>query len=198
MSGLIQTIINIKPKRNIGGLIAQVTIEEAHHDTSEVTDQPVEQGSNISDHAFNRPQELTIRCGWSNSGYVSLFNAANDVLSVLSGGAGGTGGNNYVNGVYDKLLKMKTTFELLDINTARRQYKNMLLRDLDVVTDWRTENSLVIRATFKQIIMATTSSATFPDVSLLANPQANLGVQNSGVNTLSPDVNITGGGAFNP
>lgn len=57
----------MKPMRSIGAIIANVTVEEHHHDELEITDHPVERGSVISDHAFKRPNEVTIMCAWSNS-----------------------------------------------------------------------------------------------------------------------------------
>jgi len=62
----LQSIL-IKPKRSIGPLVAQVTLQEVHTDTLEITDHPVEQGASITDHAFKRPAELIITCAWSNS-----------------------------------------------------------------------------------------------------------------------------------
>lgn len=59
--------IMIKPKRTIGPIVAQVTIQEVHTDTLEITEHPVEMGAVISDHAFKRPAELTITASWSNS-----------------------------------------------------------------------------------------------------------------------------------
>ena len=62
----LQSIL-IKPKRSIGPIVAQVTLQEVHTDTLEITDHPVEQGAAITDHAFKRPAELIITCAWSNS-----------------------------------------------------------------------------------------------------------------------------------
>lgn len=59
--------ILVKPKRAIGPFTAHVTLREVHTDEIEVTDQPVEQGALISDHAFRRPSEIVIECMWSNS-----------------------------------------------------------------------------------------------------------------------------------
>lgn len=98
----LQSIL-IKPARTIGPIIAQVTIQEVHQDTLEITDHPVEMGAVISDHAFKRPAELTITCAWSNSpngnGSNALLNAglASTVLglqgansaTVLTGAVGG-------------------------------------------------------------------------------------------------------------
>lgn len=59
--------ILIKPKRAIGPFEAHVTIREVHTDEVEVTNQPVDQGATVSDHAFRRPSRIVIECMWSNS-----------------------------------------------------------------------------------------------------------------------------------
>jgi hypothetical protein len=76
--------IMIKPKRSIGPIVAQVTLQEVHTDTLEITDHPVEQGAVISDHAFKRPAELIITCAWSNSP------SGNGSNSLLGAGLGAT------------------------------------------------------------------------------------------------------------
>ena len=60
-------LVVIKPRRSIGTFAAQVTLEESHSDQLEISDHPVQQGASITDHAYKRPAELTIKCGWSNS-----------------------------------------------------------------------------------------------------------------------------------
>lgn len=59
--------ILVKPKRSFGPFVADVVLREVHTDTLTVTDQPVEQGASMTDHAFKRPAELVIEMMWSNS-----------------------------------------------------------------------------------------------------------------------------------
>ena len=53
--------------RRIGRIVANITIDERHHDEVEITDHPVELGGTVSDHVFKRPPDVTIQCAWSNS-----------------------------------------------------------------------------------------------------------------------------------
>lgn len=87
----LQSIL-IKPKRFIGPISAQVTIQEVHNDQLEITDHPVEMGAIISDHAFKRPAELIITAAWSNS---PSGNGSNALLSAgLAAGVLGLQGAN--------------------------------------------------------------------------------------------------------
>src|SRR4051812_9475260 len=89
----LQSVI-IKPKRAIGPFVAHVTIRERHVDELDIVDHPVEQGAQISDHAFKRPPEVTIECAWSNSpraaGFVgglagAITGTIAGVQSIISG-----------------------------------------------------------------------------------------------------------------
>ena len=58
-SGFMPALI-MPRRRNIGGIYAQITIEEQHTDEVQITDHPIEQGAPVSDHAFKRPISVTI------------------------------------------------------------------------------------------------------------------------------------------
>ena len=77
LSSTIETLL-FTSRRQFAGIIPDVTIEEQHTDSLTITDQPVETGAAISDHAFKNPAEVTVKVGWSQQ--VALLN------SVLSGG----------------------------------------------------------------------------------------------------------------
>ena len=91
------------PQRIIGSIVAQVTIEEEHHDKLIITNHPVEQGAMISDHAYKMPAMLTIRAGWSNSG---LQSAISNLTSLFNSVAANTNdlSLNYAQTVYNQLL----------------------------------------------------------------------------------------------
>lgn len=162
--------ILVKPKRSIGQFQATVVIEESHRDELEITEHPVEQGASIADHAFKRPAEVTIHCGWSNSPVnASLLASLSGLLgtpalvaSMLSGGS-----ESQVKDIYSKLLQLQQARTLVDIYTGKRVYKNMLLKSLATVTNRQTENSLLLTVTARQVILVQTKVVT------VAAPAAN-------------------------
>jgi len=126
-------------RRSIGGIFAQITIDEQHTDEVQITDHPVEAGAPISDHAFARPQQVAITAGWSKA---TAFD-----LSAESG-------------VYGLLLSLQTSFQPFDIYTGKRHYKNMLIERLAVTTDQHNEFSLVANIVCRQVIIVNTTSTT--------------------------------------
>lgn len=187
--------ILVRPKRAIGPFEAQVTLREVHTDELEITDQPVEEGSLVTDHAFKRPSEVVIECAWSNSPQRL------GLLSGLAGAVTGTvqGVNAIVTGnsldqvrdVYQKLLDLQATRERFDVFTGKRVYKDMLIKSLRTDTDKESANILRVTVHLRQIIIATvqlvTISAPAEDQ---ADPQSTLPSVDKGLKSLIPDPRI--------
>lgn len=190
--------ILIKPKRLIGKIAAQVTIEEEHNDELEITDHPVEQGAAISDHAFKRPAELTMRLGWSNSPTVAgLFQGAvagiggtvSGVQSLLSGSE-----VSQVKAIYEQLLALQISRVPFDVYTGKRFYKNMLVRGLSMTTDKDTENSLMVTMRFRQVLIVQTQLVTITAAAAdQANPSLTAPTSNQGTKALVPRDLLRGG-----
>lgn len=136
--------VMIRPKRSLGTITAHVVVEESHDDKVEVTEHPVEQGASISDHAFKKPAELTLRLGWSNAN------------------AEAAGNSNYVAEIYDQLLKLQEKREPVSVVTGKRLYKNMLITGLTVTTDKDTEQVLLVTVTCREVIIVETMVSVVP------------------------------------
>src|SRR5260363_275132 len=59
----LQSVL-IRARRCIGEIVPNVVIEEVHQDALTITEHPVEQGAAIADHAYVRPAEVVMRCGF--------------------------------------------------------------------------------------------------------------------------------------
>ncbi|MBN3848620.1 hypothetical protein G3N58_17585 [Paraburkholderia sp. Ac-20342] len=186
---------------------SQVTIEEVHSDEMEITDHPVEQGSTISDHAFARPSEVVVTIAWSDSSSDStgplnqvLGVAANasPLLQKVIGAAELVGGLSAaispgpaVSAIgYGVLLKAYNDRRLYDLYTGKHVYKNMLIKSLATSTDAKSAHNLIVRVTFRQILMAQTQTVTVPDSSNMTSPEKNAASTNYGVKFPLPTPNI--------
>jgi hypothetical protein len=156
MIGDILTSILLRTPRALGTVIPQVAIEEVHRDEVAITDHPVEQGAAISDHAFKMPAELVIRYGWSES---------RDILDIIQ-----DGGLISVDEVYRQLLDMQEQRQPFDVITKRRAYKNMLIRSLQVTTDQHTNESLMVQAALRQVIIVQVTTVQVPPKTAQAYP----------------------------
>jgi Dit-like phage tail protein len=148
--------------RSMGGIIPDITISERHLDTLAITDHPVERNAVISDHCFMLPYEVVLTYGWSNS----------------SRNAGGD--QTYVDTLYYELKALQEAREPFTILTGKRVYTDMLLHRLLTETNQDTENSLIVVAECRQVIIVGTQLLTVPANSQQAAPQITGAVQNNG------------------
>ncbi|WP_051044728.1 phage baseplate protein [Methylobacterium sp. B1] len=158
--------------RAIGQIYADVTVEEGHRDEVIITQHPVEGGGVITDHAYKRPAELEIKCGFSNSS------------------AGRVG---YVQQQYQALLALQLARKPFNVYTGKRRYQNMLVRGLQVITDPHSENILLVSVALQEVILVsvqtttagqggtgTNTAAAGSSPSDQANPASTGAVQNNG------------------
>ena len=167
-----------KPSRSFGGIVAQCVIEEHHTDEMEITSHPVELGANISDHAFLRPQELTVRMAWNASGVQGLIS---NFQSISTGSLGDP-----LQQFYNQLLDLQATRQPFAIVTAKRAYQNMLISSLSTMTDQSTANILMITARCRQVIIVQTMVTNIPPRDVQANPALTAPVINVGQQSLGP------------
>lgn len=168
--------LSFTPKSKIGDITIAAALEEQHTDTLEATQHPVEYGAPITDHSYNRPAEVVIRAGWSNSSSAALIGA----LTALFG-SGEMSQSDYCASVYSQLLKLKESRQPFSITTSRRQYTNMLMTSLAVTTDAKTSNILTVTATCRQIIIVSTQALALPTMDAQASPADTAEVQEVGV-----------------
>lgn len=154
--------------RFIGGIVADVTVEEVHLDEAMITEHPVETGAPISDHMYLRPQELECKVGFSNS-------------TAQSEG--------WVQAAYQLFIALQQARQPFAVSTGKRYYPVMLVRALRVTTEQYTENVLNLVVSMKQLLTASTSSSgstaasgptTPTDTSTQADPQQTSANVNTG------------------
>lgn len=146
----------LKPRRRIGHMVAQVVIEEQHTDELQITEHPVEQGFAISDHAFVKPAEVTLRFGWAPSGQTSDAPMAD---------------YQYLQGLYTDLLVLQRTRIPMDVVTGKRTYRNMLISSVSVTTDEQSELVLAVTARCREIRIAKTRTLLVPPREVQKEPE---------------------------
>ncbi len=192
--GNVVTVIpqgQFAPQNGDPAIDIQATLEEVMTDLVTVTDHPVEFGAQISDHAFNQPVQLIMRCGWSNSvssysktaaSIASLFSnsGSSNFAGLSSLGIGGaspipvSGGSmavsDYVSNVYSQLLALQQSLTPFSVVTSIRQYTNMMMTTLSVTRDHKTSQALMVTAQMRQVIIVNTVSVTLAPIANMATP----------------------------
>lgn len=125
----------------VGTVIPDCAIEEVGRDDLQITEHPVEQGSTISDHAYKKPREVTLRWSWSNSAHFS---------------------EGYVQIVYAQLLALQASRQPFTVYTGKCVYENMLIASLGQTTNAAAEYALNVVAVLREVIIVSTSVVTSP------------------------------------
>lgn len=181
-----EAIALIRPiGRSIGQIFPDVVIEENHADESIVTSDPVQGGSIVTDHIFDRPPSVQIRGGFSNSS---------------------AGYEGYVQQQYQALLKLKAAKTPFFLSTGKRPYRNMVIQGLQVVTDPRSEYALMFVATCVNInIVRGSTAASDPSTAApaanpsdQASPASTAGTTNVGSVSADPVSPQAFAGAYGP
>ena len=186
-------VLSFAPKGKIGTMEIMASLEEIHSDTLQVTEHPVEFGAAITDHAYVRPKEVVIRCGWSNSTLSGLLSSVTSLLgksepktpSKFSSEMAASG---YIATVYDYLLSLQDSRVPFSVMTSKRQYKNMLLTSLQVTNDQHTNAVLMVQATCRQIIIVKTKLSTVPTKENQASPKKTASLMDKGVSALKSAI----------
>ncbi|WP_186104938.1 phage baseplate protein [Burkholderia gladioli] len=186
MSTLDAVVITTK---SIGPVTVAVSIEERLTDEVTLTDHPVEIGADITDHAYRRPSEVVMQCGWSNSDYAALLGT----LKAIFNGSLPT--DDYVSSVYSQLLAIQQAREPFSVTTSRRKYDNMLITSLSTVTDLKTNSVLIVTASMREIIMVESKVTKLPPKANQANPAATAETVNMGTKQLVAGNPAPGGSA---
>jgi hypothetical protein len=169
--------------RRIGILIPSVVVSEKHSDGLEITEHPVEKPTSesaagfIADHAFKRPSEVTMECGFAGGGSLLDFADTSSIGLTLGVGPKET---------YQQILDLQRSRIPFDVITGKRTYHNMLIRAIEVTTDKTSENVLNCTLTLREVIMTRTEKITAADKADMQYGVSTTGVQDAGTKATIP------------
>jgi hypothetical protein len=136
--------------RSLGGLTFDAVFREDHESALTVTDNPIETGVVVSDHAFMMPARVTINAGVSDTPLRLLGSDAYAAAVRRSQRA------------YDLLVQLQTTAEPFDVQTGLRLYRNMVVLTLRAGQDAASAGVLDFTATLRELIIVNTQAVTYP------------------------------------
>lgn len=125
--------------RSLGGLTFTVVISEAEKTTAKLTDYPVEDGVNYSDHVILAPREVTVQVGQG------VDESETDPRDKL-----------------DKLRELMEAREPIELYTGKSYYKSMIITSISQTTDAKTETVLIASVTLREVRIAHTQAAAVP------------------------------------
>lgn len=136
--------------RYLGPLTFDAVFEEDHTAELTITDNPVESGVTVSDHAYMAPLKVTIRAGVSDT-----------PLSAPSDDLYGSG-TSRAQEAYRLLRELQKKAEPFDVQTGLCLYKNMVVETIRAGQDKDTAHALLFEADLREVIIVSTQAVTYP------------------------------------
>jgi hypothetical protein len=137
-------------KTHVGGFFFDAFLKLDHERRLTITDHPVEEGANITDHAFVEPKAVSIEIGMS------------DVCASFIDGQFTQRFSRSVS-AYDTLEKMQADRIPISIHSKLATYHNMLIENITAPDDYLTRHGLRATIFFREIIVVSTDTVTLPN-----------------------------------
>jgi hypothetical protein len=166
-------------------LTVDATLSETHSAQAEVTEHPVEVGSDVTDHIRPKPVEVRIDGVVTNSPLPKdLLRSAISASPIGPGLAIGEaaalaiiGAAEFTKDAFNTLRKIRDNGQLVVLATPYQQYENMAMTELQVVRATDTGDALHFQATFRQIV--TVDAAKTVTLPPIAQDSFDLGTQST-------------------
>lgn len=136
--------------RSMGGLVFDAVFEETHEADLEVTDNPVETGVVVSDHAFMKPLRVKISAGVSDT---PLAAVADDPFASDAGRS---------RRAFELLTELQKRAEPFDLQTGLKLYENMVCTSIRTSQDKDSSGALLFTAELREVIIVYTQVVTYP------------------------------------
>ncbi len=162
----------------VAGIVVDVSVQEQHLKTNEVTENPVEDGAKITDHVQIKPAQLTIEGVISDTplGYAVIEN----IQGLVRSAENLFGGYSRAINAYNDLVALMDSRQPFTVTTSLKSYDNMVFTELEVTRTKDTGRSIHFRGVMKQIRIVsskTTTGSPAASVSDTASPTIDAGQQ---------------------
>lgn len=132
---------HVYAKTNVGGFFFDAFLKMTHTSTLTITDQPVQTGAALTDHAYMQPLELQMDIGMSDV-----------ATSYIKGQF--TGGSTRSITAYSILRNLQKLRVPIQVVTRLGIYQNMLVEVITAPDDYTTLNAMKCTVTFREVLVA--------------------------------------------
>lgn len=170
----------------VGNLEFNLIDTETHEWKREVTSNPVENGSPISDHIIDQPDSLTITGMISNAPILGLLDEASGLID------GSLSSQDYVAQAFDLLDNLRQSKQLIKIYTRYKTYSNMVLQSVSIPRTPDIGDSITVTIQAISVRIVNSQKTTIPTG--LGINQQSIGGRKAGTsNSLDKDTQQRGG-----
>jgi len=160
-----ELIFGSKVRAKVGLVQFDCSVSETHSDEATVTEHPVEEGTNISDHIRKGPASLELNGIVTNTPIVYL--ASLQAISPLDGDLAPV--QDRAELAYAELQQIMKDGRTVEVVTSLRTYQNMALTGMSVTRDATTGQVLNCSLSLREITVAVTQTVKAPAPDSTAN-----------------------------
>lgn len=148
--------------RSIGELTFDAVFMEDHTAELAVTDNPIETGALVSDHAFMKPLRVQITAGVS------------DILTPTGNPEYG-GGSGRAQTAFQLLCELQASAEPFIVETGLKVYENMVCESVKTAQDVNSASILYFVASLREVLIVETESTNYTTNEAQAKKPVNRG-----------------------
>lgn len=134
----------------MGGLVFDAVFEETHEAELEVTDNPVETGVVVSDHAYMKPLRVSLSAGVTDT---PLAVSTNDPYASDAGRS---------RRAFELLTELQKKSEPFDLQTGLKLYRNMVCTSIRTSQDKDSSGALLFTSELREVIIVYTQVIKYP------------------------------------
>jgi len=143
----------IRTQKAIGGIQLDAVISESHVNEVSLTNNPVELGAEITDHAVVQPKRLNIVAQVSDTPMgLAAFGQIVDLVTGLFG-TSTTDNITRSNAAYNAIVQLQEAREPIEIQTKLKLYTNMIITNVSVQQDKNTSRIVRMSIDVQQVII---------------------------------------------
>lgn len=134
---------------DVGFVKLDASLEERHVASAEVTDHPVEEGSDVADHVKQSPDELTVTGIVTNHPVVYLASLTEEAGRAET--------------ALENLRDIKEQGQPVDVITSLREYSSMVLTRVDTPRTAKIGDAIQVTLDFKRVNVVKSKAVAAPE-----------------------------------
>ena len=143
----------IRTEKAIGGIKLDAVISESHTNEVSLTNNPVELGADITDHAIIQPKKVNVVAQVSDT---PLGLAAfGQIVDLVTGLFGSSTGENLTrsNAAYNAMVQLQEAREPIELQTRLKLYTNMVITNIRTVQDKNTSRIVRMNIDLQEVLI---------------------------------------------
>lgn len=153
----------LRKQPQIASIKIDASLSESHTYPSRITEEPIEDGSVVSDHIINDPFRLDITGSISNIPTLGIGTLTLPAGTAIRSFVQVLKKKNKVKDAEEEFINIRNTKTVFSVVTGLRRYKNMVLETFTFNRDSTIGDALEFSATIKQVEIVSTKLITIDE-----------------------------------